>query len=153
MVRFGGIKGVPTWLKTKAGIAGLATIIIAPAGALALRAQTPDDSTLQNEITNSGVAAQSTDPGQDSSGTAKVDQTTSNASTETSVTVDGQTIDVPANGTIHKEIKTANGLTTIDITTQNSSSADNSSTLSQNSLHVSSQSHSTVKSQGQSASN
>ncbi len=153
MVRFGGIKGVFSWLKTKAGIAGLATIIIAPAGALALRVQMPDDAAVQSEITNSGVAAQSTDPGQGSSASTNVNQTTSNGSTETSVTVDDQTIDVPANGTIHKEIKTANGLTTIDITTQNSSSSDNSTTRSQNSLRVSTHSTSTAKSHGQSVSN
>ncbi|MBI2009018.1 hypothetical protein HYS84_01230 [Candidatus Saccharibacteria bacterium] len=147
------LKNVRSWLTSKAGIAGLATIIIAPAGALALRIQAPDDTTAQNEIITSDAATQSTDPGQGSSATTKVDQSSSNGSTETSVTVDGQNIEVPANGTVHKEIKTGNSLTTIDITTQNSSSSDNSTTRSQNSLHISSHSNSTVKSQGQSVIN
>lgn len=146
----------PSWLKSKAGIAGLASIIIAPAGAIAIRTQTQDDSasSVQTEVSNANTAAQSTDPGQSSSAAASsVNQTTSNGSTQTSVTVDDQTIDIPANGSVHKEIKTANGLTIIDITTKSSSSSDNSSSSSQNSLHFSTRSTSTLKSEGQSVSN
>ena|SRR3989344_748707 len=139
------LKNVRSWLTTKAGIAGLATIIIAPAGALALRAQAPDDTTAQSEITNSGTTAQSTDPGQGSSASTNVDQTTSNGSTETSVTVDGQTIEVPANGSVHKEIKTANGTTVIDITNQSTTSGDGKS-RSSNSLNFSSRSTSKIDS-------
>lgn len=146
----------PSWLKSKAGIVGLASIIIAPAGAVAIRAQTQDDpaSSVQTEASNSNAAAQSTDPGQSSSAaTSSVNQTTNGGSTQTSVTVDDQTIDVPANGSVHKEIKTANGSTIIDITTKNSSSSNSSSNSSQNSLHVSTRSTSTQKSEGQSVSN
>lgn len=149
------LKFFPSWLKSKAGIVGLASMIIAPAGAVAIRAQTQDDpaSLVQTEASNSNAAAQSTDPGASNSDSTEIDQVENNGSTNSSVTIDNQTIEVPANGSVHKEIKTANGMTTIDITTQNSSSADSGSNSSQNSLHVSTRSTSTQKSEGQSVSN
>lgn len=58
----------------------------------------------------------------------------SSSSTQTDVTVNGQKVDVPQNGSVSKTIKSDNGTTSVNIT--NSSSSDGSSTTS-NSLNVS----------------
>lgn len=55
---------------------------------------------------------------------------TNETKSDVKVRVDGKTIDVPENGSIHKEITTENGSASIDVSTQSNSSSNNSRTRS-----------------------
>lgn len=65
--------------------------------------------------------------------------TTNNAPVETSVTVNGQPIPVPTNGSTHQTVKADNGSTDVDITSSSSSQSNGSSTIHLN-VHSSSSS-------------
>jgi hypothetical protein len=66
--------------------------------------------------------------------TATVDNSqqgeTKPANSNVKVRVNGESIAVPENGTVHKEINTQNGSTSIDVTSQSNGSSGNSSTQS-----------------------
>lgn len=62
---------------------------------------------------------------------------------QTSVEVNGQAIDVPADGTVHKIIQDVNGTTTLDIST--SSSASSGTTRSSTDIELNASSESTIK--------
>lgn len=138
---------VPSWVKTRAGIASLATFIIAPAGALALSSQTFDNeaNSAQTGVSNTTVSSQATNPGASSSTSNVVSQATNDGATQTSITVDDQTIDIPQNGSVHKVFETEGGTTTVDITTQNTTSGD-SKVRSRSKLHFSTKSSSEIES-------
>lgn len=65
----------------------------------------------------------------------------SSTSTQTNVTVNGQKVDVPQNGSVSKTIQSDNGTTSVNIT--NSSSSNTSGGSTSNSLNVSTFSQST----------
>jgi hypothetical protein len=85
--------------------------------------------------------------------TVKVDNSTSSNSdnpntnqSNTNVTVNGQSVEVPANGSYHKTIEDNNGRTEIHVDSKHSSSGDNNGQSSSNNssvnLNVQSESHS-----------
>lgn len=147
MGRLGGVN-VRYWLKTKAGIASLVSFIIAPAGVMAVSSQANDDETpisVQPSASTSKAASHSSNLTTDGSNSTEVNQQSSNATAQATVTVDDQIIEVPSNGSMHKVIETEGGTMTIDVTTQNTASGDNK-TKSRHTYRISSKSKSEVES-------
>ncbi|MDB5176643.1 MAG: hypothetical protein JWN75_311 [Candidatus Saccharibacteria bacterium] len=94
------------------------------------------DSSVDATVTSSTLSTPST-PASDSSHQSNnsSSSSTSSSTNKPSVTVNNQPIDVPANGTVHKTVRSDNGTTKVDISV-NSNSSTSSTTSTSSNLNV-----------------
>ncbi len=121
-------KKLPPFIKTKAGVAGLAAIIMAPAGAIALQVQDDGGSSLNQHSSLEALTQTNENKSQGSSSGATAGQANNDDSPQTSVTINGESIPAGPDGSVHKTVQSGDSTTSVDITTNNSSSATDGNT-------------------------
>lgn len=131
--------------KSKAGIVaiGAAVLVITPTAAIAIQnLSTPSNNSTAGTSGSVGATGVITPPAssvtQQSTQTGNSNNTQGGSATTTQVTVNGQQVPVPANGSVQKTITTENGQTTVNVS--NTSTSNNNSSSSN--VNISSHSYS-----------
>lgn len=134
-----------------AGVVALAVVAAARYGASAanLSSPSPHESTSlssHTEVNTSGMPEilgneSATDNKQTPADSVKVDSRTENGSTSASVTVNGQSVDIPASGVTTTTVPAENGQTDVTVVAQHSTSGDEDTNRSSSSLRISTTTH------------
>lgn len=128
--------------KTSLSLLAIATLVAAPAAAFSIHNTSPPNTSISStdsssESTNNNVAT-TQDNTQSTPTTGSSLNVQAGTGSNTQVTVNGQSVPVPDNGSVHKTYTTNNGHTTVDVTNSSTNSYSSSSTVNINSFSYSS---------------
>lgn len=132
--------------KTGLGIIGVIALAVAPTAAFALDSFGSQDTPATSLDTSFSTSATTSNslPVEPTSLETTVNTNSSGNNSSTQVTVNGQEVTVPENGSVHKTIADDNGKTTVDVTSTRTGTASNVQ-INSFSSNVSSSVHSETK--------